>query len=88
MQGHDVAVPYDLGQLRHGAGLQDLAMVYDRDAIAERFRLFEVVGREQNRGTFFSDGSNEVEDLVAGLGIDPLRRRGKRPVNTLGRPGR
>ena len=49
----------------------DLAVVHDRDALAHRLRLLEVVGGQQHRGPLAVDFPHELPQGVAQLHVDP-----------------
>ena len=61
-------------QFRGRPELQDLAVVHDRDPVAERFRLVHVVSREHHRLAAIIDGPQHIPQVPPGLRVQRCRR--------------
>ena len=67
-------VAHQAGQLGERARLQNLPLVDNGDAVAEFLRLFQMMGGENDGGSLPGNVADDVEDVVAALGIDPHGR--------------
>src|SRR5437773_5608811 len=61
-------------QFRGRAASDDLPMVHDRDVVCELFRLVEIVGRQEDRRTFFLELPNEGPQLPSRAWVESRRR--------------
>src|SRR5664280_1746835 len=61
-------------QLRHGAHLQDVAVVHDRHPVAQLGGLLHVVGGQHHRRAPLLEPLDEVPERAPGLRVQPRRR--------------
>ena len=73
-QRDHVAIPHHFGQLAHRAGLENLPVVHDRNPVTELLGFFQVVRREEDRGALARNITDNLQNGIPGLRINPHGR--------------